>query len=316
MLKISLQTLLVAGLLAVVSFTCASQADAQTRDNLQKKTLITKDGVSLGVTYYPGQGGKDTTPVLMLHDEKESRAVYSSLANRLQNPGRGDKHKSFAVLTVDLRSHGDSVTQTLPNGQTRELEASKLRKNDMIAMVLSDMEAVRKFLVTENDAGKLNLNRLSIVGTGLGAMVAVNFAARDWSMRPLATVKQGQDVKALVLVSPRWSDSGLSMKNPLRQPGLREKVAMFLLYGGKDRRVAADAKRIYGQLERYHPRPEEGQPNDDSSVPTLAQFGPDTELQGSEWLKQVGSKGEDLIIRFLDAHAVQPDFEHLERRTN
>jgi len=307
--------LLFAALLATISLASFSWAVAQTDESSQKKTLTTKDGVSLGITYYPGQAGKDTAPVLMLHDIKESRAIYSNLAKRLQQPGRGDKHKSFAVLTVDLRGHGDSVSQSLPNGQTRELEAAKLRKNDMIAMVRFDMEAVRKFLVTENDAGRLNLNRLSIVGTGLGAMVATNWAAVDWSMRPLATVKQGQDVKALVLVSPRWSASGLSMKNPLRQAGVREKVAMFLLYGGKDRRVTADVNRIHKQLERYHPKPDEdAQPSEENAVPTLAQYGPDTELQGSEWLKQIGAQGEDLIIRFLDAHAVQPDFDHLERR--
>lgn len=277
----------------------------------ETKTLTTKDGVGVAISYYPSSAGKDATPVVMLHDLKESRAIYADFAKRLQEPRKGDRHASFAVVTVDLRGHGGSVTQTV-GGATRQIEATKLSKADTAAMVLGDMEAVRKFLVSENDAGKLNLNRLSLVGTGLGASVAANWAARDWSMPPLAAVKQGQDVKVLIMVSPRWTQSGLSLKNPLRQVGLREKVATMIFYGGGDRRVSGDARRIYKQLERYHPdveSPEAGK------LPTLVEYGPDTELQGSEWLKQAGRKAEDSMIRFITQHAVEPKFDYSERRS-
>ena len=66
-------------------------------------------------------------------------------------------------------------------------------------MAALDMEAVRKFLVDKNDAGELNLNKLCLVGSGMGASVAANWAVQDWSAPPLAVGKQGQDVKALVL---------------------------------------------------------------------------------------------------------------------
>lgn len=291
----------------------AEQASAQRRTSVadvKKVEQLTKDGVSLHMNYYASSAGKDAATVIMLHDQRETSAVFSGLAKRLQSPGKDEKHKPFAVLTVDLRGHGGSVTQQY-GGRTRQIEASRLSNKDVFAMVGYDMEAARKFLVTENDAGKLNLNRLAIVGTGLGSMVGINWAARDWAAPPLARIKQGQDVKAMVLVSPRWKKSGLSLQLPLKQPGVQSKVATMILYGGGNRRVARDAERLYDQLAKYHKGME---PLSTTHVPMIFKSGPDTELQGSEWLKMAGSKAEDLIIRFLSEYAAEPDHSWSKRR--
>ena len=146
----------------------------------------TKDGVDLSVTYYASRFatdpllGKQVTPVVLLHDEKATQGMFSSLVARLHEAGRGPKAPSFAVVTVDLRGHGASTRQTAPNGQTRELDAAKLNRNDIVAMSALDMEAVRRLLVGKNDDGELNLNKLCLVGVGMGATVAVNWAAQDW----------------------------------------------------------------------------------------------------------------------------------------
>lgn len=274
-------------------------------------TFATKDGVTLTGTYYKSSAGKDATPVVLLADWKDSRAVFDSLAKRLQTPDAkaGDKHPSFAVLTVDLRGHGDSTKQRMGN-QTRELDAAKIDRNMLGAMVAMDMNAVRRFLVEKNDAGELNINKLSLIGAGLGASVAVNWAALDWSYPPLAVGKQGQDVKALVLISPEWSYKGLQMNQALRQPGVREKVAMLLMYGSGERSNVADAKRIEKQLERYHPVPDnlpEGEPN------SLASIGPSTKLQGTKFLTQGGAGAEDAIIKFLTIHVAKKEFPWTER---
>jgi pimeloyl-ACP methyl ester carboxylesterase len=274
-------------------------------------TFQTKDGVALTGTYYKSSAGKDATPVVLLADWKDSRAVFDSIAKRLQTPDTkaGDKHPSFAVLTVDLRGHGDSTKQRLGN-QTRDLDAAKIDRNMLGAMVAMDMNAVRRFLVEKNDAGELNINKLSLIGAGLGASVAVNWAALDWSYPPLAVGKQGQDVKALVLISPEWSYKGLQMNQALRQPGVREKVAMLLMYGSGERSNVADAKRIEKQLERYHPVPDnlpEGEPN------SLASIGPSTKLQGTKFLTQAGANAEDAIIKFLTIHVAKKEFPWSER---
>ena len=280
-------------------------------------TMKTKDGIELTGTYYPSSAGKDATPVVLLPDWKDSRAVYDQLARRMQAPrqprdgSRGDDHESFAVLSVDLRGHGDSTKQRGPGGATRELDAARLDRNDLNAMVQYDMNAVRNFLVDENDAGKLNINKLSIVGAGLGASVAVNWAALDWSFPPLAVGKQGQDVKGLVLISPQWSYKGLQMNKALRQPGVREKVAFLIMYGAGDRSNAADAKRIEKQLERYHPVPAslpEGQPH------SLTLLSPETKLQGTKFLTHGGAPAEEAIIKFLSVNVADKDYEWTQRR--
>ena len=220
----------------------------------EEVTLETKDGVQIKATYYPSSSGKDAVPVVMLHDFKESRTVFNGLARALQNPAT-DEGKSHAVLTVDLRGHGESSTQVAPNGQSRELEPDRLGKQGFRAMVGYDMEAVRKFLVKQNDAGALNLNKLCLLGCGMGANVATSWSAVDWSAPTLASRKQGQDVKGLILVSPEWGYSGLPMLPPLKQPGVRDKISMLIIYGKQDRRSEKDAETINKNLERWHPLP-------------------------------------------------------------
>ena len=216
--------------------------------------LTTKDGVELEITYYASSEGKQAVPVVLLHDFKESRAVFNSLAESLQAP-EGEDAASLAVVTVDFRGHGDSKTVRSPGGRTFQLDAARLQTPDFQAMVAFDMEAVRKFLVTKNDAGELNLNKLCIVGSGLGANVALYWAARDWSAPPLAVGKQGQDVKALVLVSPYWNYRGLALAEPLRHEAVQEDISMLLVYGAQDSKGARGAKNIYKILERLSPGP-------------------------------------------------------------
>lgn len=301
--------LLFALVLAILSPNLAS-AQRRTIAEPEKQELTTKDGVKLNATYYASASGKDATPVVLLHDYKESSAIYRSLARRLQKPAEGDRHKSFAVLTVDFRGHGDSKQQAY-KGRTRELDAAKLSKRDLEAIVLGDMEAVRKFLVSENDKGKLNLNKLAVIGTGMGAVVGTNWAARDWSMPPLATVKQGQDVKSLVLISPPWKTKGLSMQDAVRQPGVQREIAILMLFGNEDRRATKDVDRIYGQLEQYHPAAKTAEPKD---LPDLLKIGAGTKLQGSQLLKTGGKKLEDVVIEFLTKHVAKGDFEYSKRR--
>lgn len=221
--------------------------------NSQDVTLRTKDGVKLAITYYPGTDGKETVPVVMLHDLKESRNVFQNLAETLQKPkGKG---KSRAVITVDLRGHGESTVQVSGDGRTRDLEASRLRPADFQDMVQQDLGAVRRFLVKKNDAGELNLNALCLIGAGMGANVAAYWSAADWAWPSLATLKQGQDVKALVLASPEWSFRGLPMARPLKQPGFRDKVSFLIVFGGESSKAKKDATNVHKNLARFHPEP-------------------------------------------------------------
>lgn len=291
---------------ASITFAQAKPKPAEPKDH----SLTTKDGVELKITYYPSSVGKQAVPVILIPDWKESRSVLDSLAKRLQRPEAGrDKHKSFAVVTVDLRGHGDSTRQTW-NGQRRDLDAAKLTRDDMVGMVQGDMEAVRRFLDEENNAGRLNINSLSIVGAGLGATVALNWAALDWSQPPLAVGQQGQFVKGLVLVSPAWKFKGVTIQNALKQPGVSESISFLILYGEHERQAKADAARIEKQLERNHPKPSNPKPDETHSLMVLG--GP-TGLQGTKLLKEAGKPAEDRIIHFLTDQVVAEEYPWVER---
>jgi pimeloyl-ACP methyl ester carboxylesterase len=276
----------------------------------------TKDGVELSVTYYPSRLAKDpalgkqVTPVVLLHDEKDTQGMFSSLVARFQASGQDPKQPSFAVVTVDLRGHGVSTRQTAPNGQTRQLDAAKINRADIIAMSKQDMEAVRGFLVGKNDGGELNLNKLCLVGVGLGATVAVNWAADDWAAPPLLIGKQGQDVKALVLVSPQWKYRGLMLQEALRLVDLKKNVAWMLIYGEQNAGQATDVKRIYRQLDRFHPEPQSAQ----APPRSLANVPFPSALEGSGLMSQVGEPIENNIVSFLTIQVASQELPWIKRR--
>ncbi len=272
--------------------------------------LTTKDGVRLAVTYYPSSLGKEAVPIVMLHDFKESRTVFNSLAESLQVPADG-KSDSRAVITVDLRGHGESTVQVSGDGRTRDLEASRLGMNDFQAMVALDLDEVRKFLVEKNDAGQLNLNSLCLLGAGMGANVAVYWAAYDWSFPQLPTRKQGQDVKALILASPEWSFRGLPLLRPLRQPGVRHEISFFIVYGDQDTRAKKDAGTVFKNLEKYHPEPPRGKVRE---LKDLFLFPLPTKLQGTTLLTTPDFRMLPALDEFIDARLTERHFQWVSRK--
>jgi pimeloyl-ACP methyl ester carboxylesterase len=265
-------------------------------------SLITRDGVQLRMTYFPSakkagtEEAKQVAPVILLHDHKATRAVFASLTQRLQATGDAKKGPAFAVVSVDLRGHGESTKQQLPNGEEATIDFAKPNKPGLIAMAAFDMEAVRSFLIGKNDLGELNLNKLCIVGAGMGANVGVNWALHDWSAPPLAIGKQGQDVKALVLISPKWSYTGLSFQAPMKSRALKERVAWLIAYGAQDPKAKADVNRIEKQLERFHPKPAQGANQPAGSLQIIPW---PSKLQGGTLLTQAGQPLEAKLIEFL-----------------
>jgi pimeloyl-ACP methyl ester carboxylesterase len=302
-------------LTALVGLQCARFASAQGGEAV---SLTTRDGVQLKISYFPDPArkgssqAKQTTPVIFLHDYKGSRAVFAPLVQKLQAAGKGKgdgDRPGFAAVTVDLRAHGESTK--LANNAQGELNAAKLNKEDLIAMATYDMDAVRSFLVDKNDDGELNLNKLCLVGSGMGANVAANWALTDWSYPPLAVGKQGQDVKAIAMISPRWAYNGLLMQGPMQFRALKERVAWMLVYGDKDPKFKADAVRIRGQLERFHPATDDTGAKRTSGLTIL---GINTRLQGDSLLTQVGGAAEDQIVKFLIDNVGNTQQEWISRR--
>ena len=178
-------------------------------------TFRTKDQKLLAGTYYASNQGKEAPVVVLLHMKGGNRLVWRILAPKLQQQG-------FAVITVDLRGHGQSkggssttakkkATKKKSKGKSkrRNVEDVNLRPQDYHAMVRLDLEAVKKFIYEQHQEQKLNMRKMGIVAAGMSSAVAVNFAARDWNKEPYedglgsARTPRGQDVRALVLLSPQ-----------------------------------------------------------------------------------------------------------------
>jgi alpha-beta hydrolase superfamily lysophospholipase len=210
-------------------------------------TLETKDGVSIRATWYAGTAKKEAAPIIMVHGWEGQRGEYDAFARALQGIGH-------ATIVPDLRGHGQSTTQKLPNGNTRDLAASSLRLSDLKAMVL-DLEACKKFLLTKHNAGECNIEMLCVVGAELGSLVAMHWAALDWSAPDLPAFKQGRDVKAVVLLSPVSSFRGLTLKDALAVPAVLSRLSVMIVAGKEDTKGTAEARRVFNNFQGHHPKP-------------------------------------------------------------
>jgi pimeloyl-ACP methyl ester carboxylesterase len=201
--------------------------------------LDTKDGVIIHCTYYPGPEKKTTVPLILLHDWDGSRTDLHTLANFLQQT------LGHAVIVPDLRGHGTSVR--LRNSE-KPIERDKMNKLGIESMML-DVEAVKSYLLQRNNEEKLNIEQLGVLGVGFGGTLALNWAVRDWQVRNLPTYKMGQDVKALILISPRQTFKGVNVNPALKNSLILSRISLLLAVGTQDAARHADAKRIFKAFE-------------------------------------------------------------------
>jgi pimeloyl-ACP methyl ester carboxylesterase len=276
---------------------------------LKGADLVTKDGVSLAAIYYPSNQGKKAVPVVLLHSFKSDHQEFGeSLCLDLQKLG-------YAVLAPDLRFHGGSTTQ---NGETVKIETMKtMPPSEYVNMYVQDMEAIRSFLVKENDDRKLNLNALVLVGSEMGASVAVHFAG--YNNCALPRVEPGlhrqpsPDVKGLVLISPAANNPpALSIIKGLgTYPALKSDLPMLILVGTGNRKSLKDADQIKKLIKPYRPKPK-----DESQKQTFFYGALDTTLEGADLFTDAARplNVNELIQRFLKMCVVDQSYPWRERR--
>jgi pimeloyl-ACP methyl ester carboxylesterase len=276
---------------------------AQNEGNRVERVLPTADDWQIYITYYPTFAQKEAdakkTPVIiLLHGDKENRLVWEGekgLAPRLQRDG-------FAVITVDLRKHGQSTNVGRASGDSpaggKNTEGTNLTGDDYTGMVEQDLEAVKKFIFEQNQLKKLNMNKIGIVGAESSAAVAVCFAGNDWKKEPYddaasedMKTPRGQDVRALVLLSPPQKTKGILYTDALaevRNPDYN--VAFLTLYGKLNRADAAAInthKRLFGNTKANKDR--------------IYLIGYKTNLRGTDLLgKQIDA--ESTIVEFFKLH--------------
>jgi alpha-beta hydrolase superfamily lysophospholipase len=296
----------------------------------ERLRLTTSDGVQLAASYYAvadqaptaaaggAVGGRPRPPVvILLHDLDGSHGSVDPLARGLQQRG-------VAVVALSLRGHGTetagSLSRTSPDGKTTPLSAAALRKPDFDAMIRTsggrvrdqalvrgDIETVRNWIKRQADAGVLDLDRLYLVGSGVGAALAMAWAIEDAGWPPLATGPQGGHVRGIAMISPAWTTRGFSVAPALAAELIRRRMPLMVIAGHEDR----DAIKLYDQLKRQRPqewyerragqKPESAVAKDAS--PTLYLFQLSTPEQGDKLAALERSTPEgspaDLIAGFI-----------------
>ncbi len=268
----------------------AQPAAAAPMEGVQQVSILTADGVDLVGTYFRSpKGGRDTPCVIMVHSygSDRSKTDWITLATALQAA-------DYAVLTFDLRGHGQSTQLNNPQafwsipynrdgirGGTANLKKTAISVNDFkgsyFPWLVNDVAAARRFFEQKNDAGEVNVHSLVVIGAQEGAGLGFLFTAAEYARnyRVGQTALQsygteysaGADIAAGVWLSlvmrpnlPAGAGAAPNLDMPLwirTHPMIREKTPMCFLFGDKDVRAASDAQAVFRALTaRVGSRPE------------------------------------------------------------
>lgn len=234
-------------LLAIIVCTLSSPLLAQKKKHVEQKTLTTADRWPISITYYKHEGKRETPVVILLHSRQgDSRVWTNGFADELWKEG-------FAVIAVDLRKHGESKMETVSGASS---DVGDLTPDDYKRMVALDLETVKKFIFEEHQKKNLNMRKTGIVAPEMSAPVALNFASLDWNKvpyddapTPAMRTPRGQDIRALVLISPESSvrglNSAMAIRN-LRNPAMN--IGFLFCMGTKDQRDRGNTKKLYQQV--------------------------------------------------------------------
>lgn len=313
---------------AVAQEPAAAAAPAKKpRDPVEKLSLETSDGIAIAAWHYRVLTDAECPPVvILLHDLDGSHLSVEPLAKELAARG-------IAVVAPDLRGHGASTTR-LTGGVEDTIEARSLKKPDLEAITLTqggrvrdqsavrgDIECVRNWIKLRADEGKLDIERLFVVGSGLGCTLAAMWAINDAAWPDLVGGPQGRQVRGLVFISPAWSSRSLTVSSVLAADLVRRELPVMVLAGRDDR----DAVKLFDQLKRQRPnewfeqRAGQAAPAKAAKLegsPTLYLLQRDTDLTGDRLAslrspdpRRAGGDPAALIQGFINAVAPPADDE-------
>lgn len=294
---------LLLGLLATGVTAHAQGAKPGAAKNIfEQKTLTTRDGESIHCTYFPSKAGKNAPVAVLLHGSRGNRLVWQTGVGNAPGFAQALQANDFAVLTVDLRKHGENIAGAggAP-AANKKSEPVRLTLRDYQAMVLGDLEAVKKFLLDEHESQKLNVNKLAIVGAEFSAAVALAYFEVDWSKQPYddapvpaQRTPRGQDVRGLILLSPDATVPGLVTTGATQ--GIRllnGPVSVMIGVGTKDDKDKGAAEKLADVICPQCSDKKEGE------TPYMYLEKYDTKLRGTDLLNK-GLKVELAMYNFLD----------------
>ena len=283
-------------LAAVVAAATVTAQRPKTDDKPKFKTvtLKTKDGIPLRAFYFPSENGKEAVTVMIVHQWQGQASPYYKLCASLQKAG-------CAVLVPDYRGHGGSKEYTNARGETDKFSIAKMSKRDVENIIHFDLEKAKAYLKGENNEGKLNLNALVVIGVREGCVMAGRWAQADWSFPSVGRMKQGQDVKALIYISPEKQIKGIGIDPTLTNQNLL-RLPMMIMAGGNSPE-ASEARRIAKRVESMKKRIGRGEATGFSLKM------PNTTLSGPSLVNEV-SAVIPAIVNFIKTEVTISDEEN------
>lgn len=281
----------------------AAEPDYQTLEAIQ-------DGFPIHITYFPvteemyPNNTMDQAPVVvMLHGTDGSRLFWDRASRPNTQGGKpfaeAVNSLGIAVITVDLRQHGESVVE----GQEQTL-----RPVDYPKMVAGDLLAVKKFIFDEHQAHHLNMNKMGIIAMEMSAPLALAFATADWQTTPHRDgpggsfgTPRGQDVRSLILISPDQS-AGRINNNPsinyLKDPAFG--IDFLFIAGAEDEVDDGTTQELYDAVSRQN-------------TENCVLLEPMTSARGEDLFLNNSARIEPEILRFLDEHLKTVESEWINR---
>lgn len=280
----------------------------------EEKMLPTKDNANVAITYFKATGGQDAPVVILLHGKGSSRQVWKGYAEFLQKA-------DFAVVTVDLRGHGESTGGGGAAATGKKAETGAPKAHAYEAMVAGDMEAVKNFLREEHQKKQLNMNKLAIVAADMSTPVAIAYTELDWKKTPYddaPTLAQktprGQDVQALILLSPEGTAPGL---NVTKSVGFIRVIgrAVMIGVGNKNKTDLIVANKMHDQLDpkkEKDKKEKDKEEKDKDQIIYIERY--ESPLEGTNLLnKNLGV--EKHMFAFLTKHLKDHKSEWRDRRS-
>ena len=155
--------------------------------------IKTKDKLKVHGSYFePRKKSKLAPAALLIHDTGADRYQLMDLGQRLHQNG-------FAVLVLDLRCHGKSVT---PELCWKSMDASQRER--AWALAVRDVDAAAQWLLDREEVHSTNLN---LVGFRSGSALAARHALRD------------ENVRSVALVEPQAKEFGIDVAGDLQELG-------------------------------------------------------------------------------------------------
>lgn len=245
---------LVTATLALALLPAFAWGQAAKKPTSEDKILLAKDGARINVTYFPSSAGKNAPVAILLHGKGGNRLVWQTGSGQIPSFAAALQQNDFAVVTVDLRGHGQNIANDGAAPANKKGDAVKLTGRDYAAMVALDLEAVKKFLLEEHENEKLNINKLALVGADFSSIVSLLYADLDWSKEPYddaavpaLRTPRGQDVRALILISPDSTVPGLVPNQSIARIRALQMPVMIAV-GEKDTLDKGAAKKLSEQI--------------------------------------------------------------------